>query len=256
VYLAAVLEVSLTIYNKWKYQLLHSSGIALDWLFPPACGGCSRPGTRWCPDCQKKVQVISGALCSKCGLPHTGSRLCERCEQKAPGFKVLRSWAIFDNPLQGALHRLKYRRDIGMGIVLADQMLAFIRQLDWPVDTLLPIPLGKKRLKERGYNQVAMVAIPLSIQLGLDYHPTALVRARETRSQVGLSANERQDNVRDAFFANKKKVIGRNILLVDDVSTTGATLSSAAEVLYAAGAREVYALTVARALPRHGYKTV
>ena len=143
-----------------------------------------------------------------------------------------------------------------MGEALSNQMSAFIRQLEWPADTLIPIPLGKKRLKERGYNQVAMVAIPLSIQLGLDYLPSALVRARETRSQVGLSAGERQENVRDAFLADKKKVSRRNIILMDDVSTTGATLSSAAEALYASGARDVFALTIARALPRHGLKTV
>jgi ComF family protein len=158
--------------------------------------------------------------------------------------------------VQAALHRLKYRRDIGMGEALANQIVAFLRGLDWPVDTLLPIPLGKKRLRERGYNQVAMIAVPLSIQLGLDYIPSALARARDTRSQVGLSASERQQNVKGAFIADKKKVSGRNILLMDDVSTTGSTLSSAAEALYSAGARDVFALTVARALPHHGLKIV
>lgn len=254
--LAAVLGNKSIIYNKWKYQLFHSSGVALDWLFPPACGGCGKPATRWCLDCQKKVQIITGILCSHCGLPQGDPGPCERCQQKSPGFKFLRSWAVFEKPLQGALHRLKYRRDFGIGEALATQMLAFVRDLNWPVDTLLPIPLGRKRLKERGYNQVAMVAIPLSIQLGLDYHPNVLIRARETRSQVGLSANERQENVREAFSADRKKVHGRNILLVDDVSTTGATLSSAAEALYAAGARDVFALTIARALPHHSFKTV
>jgi ComF family protein len=228
----------------------------LDWLFPPVCGGCGSPGTRWCPDCQKKVQVISAPICEACGLPQMGPGLCERCQQKPPAFKLLRSWAVFEDPVQGALHRLKYRRDVGMGEALSHQMSAFVRQLAWPVDTLIPIPLGKKRLQERGYNQVAMVAIPLSIQLRLDYHPSALVRARETRSQVGLSANERQENVKDAFFAEGVKVNGRSILLMDDVSTTGATLSSAAEALYASGAREVFALTVARALPHHSLKIV
>lgn len=255
-YLVAVLEFRLTIYNKWKYQIFHSSGVVLDWLFPPACGGCNRPGTRWCSDCQKKVQVISGPVCDSCGLPQAGSGLCERCQQKPPAFKLLRSWAVFQNPVQEALHRLKYRRDIGMGEALANQMSSHIETLNWPVDTLLPIPLGKKRLRERGYNQVAMVAIPLSIRLGLDYHPSALARARETRTQVGLSARERQENVKNAFFADGQKISGRNILLMDDVSTTGATLSSAAEALYASGAREVFALTIARALPQHSLKIV
>ena len=143
-----------------------------------------------------------------------------------------------------------------MGDAISNQMAVFITQLGWPVDTIIPIPLGKIRLKERGYNQVAMVAMPLSIQLGLDYHPSALVRARETRSQVGLSARERQENVSNAFLADNRKVSGRNVLLMDDVSTTGATLSSAAEALYASGAKDVFAITIARALPHHSLKIV
>jgi len=158
--------------------------------------------------------------------------------------------------VRGALHRLKYRRDIGLGEAISSQMSEFVAQLTWPIDTLMPIPLGKKRLKERGYNQVAMVAMPLSMQLRLDYYPNALKRARDTRSQVGLSAAERQENVMGAFKAESTKVNGKNILLMDDVSTTGATLSSAAEALYASGAREVYAVTVARALPHHDLKLV
>jgi ComF family protein len=121
---------------------------------------------------------------------------------------------------------------------------------------LMPIPLGKKRLKERGYNQVAMVALPLAMQLGLDYKTNVLVRARETRSQVGLSAGERQENVKGVFEVDTAKVNGKIVLLMDDVSTTGATLSSAAEALYASNARDVYAVTVARALPHHSLKIV
>jgi ComF family protein len=250
------LEFRLTINNKWKYQIFHSSWVALDWVFPPTCGGCGKPGTRWCPDCRKGVQAIEDPICDVCGLPQAGSGLCERCQQKPPAYKLLRSWVVFENPVQGALHRLKYRRDIGMGEAISNQMSVFIRQLNWPVDTVIPIPLGKNRLRERGYNQVAMVAMPLSIQLGLKYYPSGLIRARETRSQVGLSAEERQENVNKAFLADKKKVSGRNILLIDDVSTTGATLSSAAEALYASGAEDVFAATIARALPHHSLKIV
>jgi predicted amidophosphoribosyltransferase len=101
-----------------------------------------------------------------------------------------------------------------------------------------------------------MVAMPLSNQLGLEYWPKALVRARETRSQVGLSAIERQENVRSAFLADGRKVKGRIVLLIDDVSTTGATLSSAAEALYTSGTQDVFAFTIARALPHHGLKIV
>ncbi|MBN1451377.1 MAG: ComF family protein [Anaerolineales bacterium] len=135
-------------------------------------------------------------------------------------------------------------------------MSTFVAQLGWPVNTIVPIPLGKRRLKERGYNQVAMVAKPLSLRLGIEYRPAALIRARETRSQVGLSATERKQNVLNVFQADKNKIGGRTVLLMDDVSTTGATLSSAAEALYAAGAKEVYAITIARALPHHSFKLV
>lgn len=242
--------------HTWKHRIYRGFWATLDWLFPPVCGGCGKTGTRWCLACQEKVQTISDPICDTCGLPQARSGLCKRCQQKQPSFRLLRSWAVFEDPVQEALHRLKYRRDIGLGEALSGQMSGFVKGLSWPVDTLIPIPLGKKRLKERGYNQVAMVAIPLSMQLGFDYCPTALTRARETRSQVGLSALERQENVQDAFIADKKKVDGRIVLLMDDVSTTGATLSSAAEALYASGARDVFAVTIARALPHHDFKIV
>jgi len=240
----------------WVYYLNKGFWVGLDWLFPPVCGGCGNPGTRWCRECQKKVQVINDPVCDACGLPQAYSGLCKRCQQKRPSFQHLRSWAVFENPVQAALHRLKYRRDIGLGEALSSQLAGFVDQLGWSIDMLIPIPLGKKRLRERGYNQVAMVSRPLSIQLGLDYCPNALWRARETRSQVGLSAKERQENVQNAFLADGKVVNGRSILLMDDVSTTGATLSAAAEALYASGAHTVYAATVARALPHHNLKIV
>jgi len=182
--------------------------------------------------------------------------LCARCRENPPAYKFLRSWAVFENPIQVALHRLKYRRDIGLGEALSGQVANFVEQLNWPIDTLIPIPLGKKRLKERGYNQVAMIAMPLAAQLGVKYLPKALSRARETRSQVGLSAMERQENVRMAFLANARMASGRTILLIDDVATTGATLSSAAEALYNAGAQDVYGITIARALPHHSLNFV
>ena len=239
-----------------QHHLYKTVWNGLDWLFPPTCGGCGISGTRWCPDCQKKVQVISDTVCDSCGLPQEHGGLCTRCNNDLPAYKLLRSWAVFEYPVRGALHRLKYRRDIGLGEALSSQIASFIAQLNWPVETMIPIPLGKQRLKERGYNQVAMVARPLSIQLGLKYLPGALVRARETRSQMGLTADERQENVRSAFSATGGNVYGRTVLLIDDVSTTGATLSSAAEALYTSGAQEVYAFTIARALPHHSLKQV
>ena len=242
--------------TNWNYRFYQFFWAALDWFLPPVCGGCGKSGIRWCSDCQNGVQPVAGPICDVCGLPQTYFSLCDRCEQNRPSFKVMRSWSIFEHPVREALHQLKYRRNIGLGEALAAQMSTFVAQLGWPVDTIVPIPLGKSRLKERGYNQVAMVAKPLSLRLGIDYRPAALIRARETRSQVGLSAMERKQNVLNAFQADTNKIGGRTVLLMDDVSTTGATLSSAAEALYASGVKDVYAFTIARALPHHGLKLV
>jgi len=169
---------------------------------------------------------------------------------------MLRSWSAFDDPVKTALHRLKYRRDIGLGDAIAAQLIDFVANLNWPIDLIVPVPLGKKRLDERGYNQVGLIGRPLSSAMNIAYAPQALSRDHETRSQVGLTKVERHLNVRGAFNAEEKRVKGRVILLIDDVATTGSTLSSCAEALYAAGARDVFGLTVARALTRHGLQAV
>ena len=168
----------------------------------------------------------------------------------------MRSWAVFDSPIQDALHTMKYRGNVALGDALASQMQDFLRSLQWKVDLIIPIPLGKQRLKERGYNQVAVVAQPLAYHLGLDYAPQALWKSRDTRSQVGLNISQRRENVQDAYQADRSIVNGKSILLMDDVSTTGSTLSSGTEALLAAGARDVYAVTVARALAHHSLNRV
>jgi ComF family protein len=169
---------------------------------------------------------------------------------------MMRSWAVFDSPVQNALLTIKYRRNIGLGDSIAVQMAEFARSLGWAVDLLVPAPLGRERLSERGYNQVGLVARPLAYELGWEYEPKALRKIRETRSQVGLTASQRRENVSKAYQADPVKVNGKNVLLMDDVSTTGSTITSCVEALLSAGAREVYALTIARALAHHDLQRV
>ncbi len=185
-----------------------------------------------------------------------GGPICGDCCFSRPRFRILRSWSVFEDPVRNVLHRLKYRRDIGLGEALTLQLAAFLRALDWPVELVVPVPLGRRRLAERGYNQVSLIARPLAMAMGLAYATDALVRSQETRSQVGLSRAQRQQNVRSAFRAGPRRINGRMVLLVDDVATTGSTLSSCAEALYTAGARDVFAFTVSRALPRHGLHAI
>lgn len=241
--------------TNWKYALYHSAWGVLDLLFPPLCGGCNKSGSRWCEDCQKKVNILDGIVCDICGLPQEQVGTCKTCIDDRPHFRMLRAWAVFEEPVKNALHKLKYRKDISLGDAIAVQMLAFVKKLNWQIDMIIPTPLGKQRMKERGYNQVAMIAKPLSLGLQIEYAPHAITRKKETRTQVGLTKAERKKNVEGAFQVGvsvKRKII----LVMDDVSTTGSTLSSIAESLYQAGAENVYALTVARALQHHSLQTV
>lgn len=169
---------------------------------------------------------------------------------------MMRSWAVFDSSIQKGLHTLKYRRNIGLGESIALQLVDFIHALHWPVEILIPIPLGKKRLKERGYNQVGLVARPLAYQTGLRYEPDALWKTRETRSQVGLNISQRHENVHNAYQADPRVVKQKSILIMDDVATTGSTISASTDALLSAGAREVYVLTIARALSHHSLDRV
>jgi len=169
---------------------------------------------------------------------------------------MMRSWAVFDSSIQNGLHAMKYRRNIGFSESLALQMTDFVRSLCWPVEMLIPVPLGKKRLKERGYNQVGLVARPLAYQMGWMYAPHGLRKIRDTRSQVGLTVSERRENVHNAYQADPKVVQRRSVLIMDDVATTGSTILACTEALLCADAREVYGLTIARALTRHGLDRV
>lgn len=151
---------------------------------------------------------------------------------------------------------MKYRRNIGLGDMIARQMVDFFHSLQWQVHAIVPVPLGRKRLKERGYNQTALVARPLAYEAGIEYLPRALRKTRETRSQVGLGVSERQENVKNAYQADLEVVKRRSILLMDDVATTGSTISACAESLLSAGAQDVYVLTIARALSHHNLNRV
>jgi competence protein ComFC len=195
-------------------------------------------------------------MCNICGTPTNSRVICSRCARKRPNFTALRSWAEFEGPVQRAVHGIKYRRDISLGFELANLMTTFIEELKWPIDIVVPVPLGKRRKSERGYNQVGLIAYPLALRFGWKYIPNGLIRIRETGSQVGLNASDRQKNVSGAFAAIPKRVGGKNVLLIDDVATTGATLSSCTEALKVAGANDVFAVTLARARTNYGLSSI
>lgn len=153
---------------------------------------------------------------------------------------------LYGGPLADAILRLKYagRTDLARGLseLFADAALSYAGR----VDRVIPLPLHATRLRERGFNQSALLAAPVARALGVRLDVSCLVRVRPTRDQAGLPRTQRAENVRGAFAVRRPVELGR-VLLVDDVRTTGATLATAAETLLRAGAREVCTLALARA---------
>ena len=144
--------------------------------------------------------------------------------------------------------RLKYSNDVGLGEIFASKLLDLFPGLGWNVDLIAPVPLGRVRQRQRGYNQSDIIARIFAGSIGIEYEPKVLLRNRETRSQVELELDEREANVKGAFTATRDRVRDKKLLVIDDIATTGATLSACSKALLAAGAAEVHALTVARAI--------
>ena len=230
-------------------RLYRSYVQALDWLFPPQCAGCGKPGSHWCTESQASLRRISEPHCTSCGLPNINIELCDSCQENSPTYVEARSFAYYEGDLRVALLNAKYRRDQALGLQFAQYLDQLLGALKWKIDAIVPIPLSKGRVNERGYNQVEIYARPLALMEEIDYLPKALIRSKETLSQVGLSLDDRWSNLENAFTAKARLLGQKNILLIDDVMTTGATLASAAKSLVTAGAKNVYALTMARAVP-------
>ena len=171
----------------------------VDLIFPPTCGGCKVSGVRWCQNYQEETPKISPPICDLCGQITQTDGVCKRCQASPPHFTAIRSWVEFRGPIRNALHDIKYRKNIGLGESLSQNLVFLLQQNNWDIDLVLPVPLGKERKKQRGYNQAALIAKPLASYLQLPYNPQILLRIRETISQVELSLAERQDNVKDAF---------------------------------------------------------
>src|SRR5690606_8316329 len=147
-----------------------------------------------------RIPRLSGPLCPKCGEPQPDARLCSACLAHPPKYQCVRSFAAFQGPIREGLLRLKYKRDIGLGEALSKHLIELYNQLSWDIDIVAPVPIGTNRLKERGYNQASMLGRPLAYAINKPYR-AVLRKERDTRSQVGLSAHERKENVEGAFTA-------------------------------------------------------
>ncbi|MCW5873372.1 MAG: ComF family protein [Anaerolineales bacterium] len=220
---------------------------AADWLFPPRCGGCRRLGSAWCAECQAQTQRVLAPVCPHCGYPLPEPQAeCPGCMPPTFAFVSARAWGSYAGALRRAILKLKHKRNTALSRALS-QPLAGLYPASWRVEGVVPVPLSPRRLAQRGYNQVELLARPLAEQLGLPLASDVLQRQRDTLPQMDLDLPQRWANVNDSFAASPL-VTGRRLLLVDDIMTSGATLHAAARALRAAGAHSVYVLTLARTL--------
>lgn len=229
-------------------------GQCLEWLYPRTCLRCGRFLQDFagyaCENCQEDYAFISEPVCALCGSPHLtpllGERLCSNCVEREPAFASARSLFTYGGTGARLIHALKYED----GRWVEDEIVKLARDVDWldgflSGGTLVPVPLHRRKLRRRGYNQAMVVARALCrADPGLRIW-NGLKRTRDTPSQTDLSRRERRLNVSGAFCARKPVPRDQRLILIDDVLTTGATLGEAALALRKAGGNRISAFTLA-----------
>jgi ComF family protein len=225
--------------------------VALDLLFPPRCALCGRHGVALCGECACALPRANPPRCPRCWSPQRPGLVCRRCDESAGGglaLEGLRSPYVFQEGARELVHALKYSYYSTLASPMGELMARYLLDISLPADVLVPVPLHPRRQRVRGYNQSFLLAREVSRRLDLPLAAEALVRRRDTPPQAkAVEADARRRNVAGAFDCRPGAVAGRHLLLVDDVTTTGATLDACARVLLAqGGASSVWALTFAR----------
>jgi ComF family protein len=234
---------------------------AADFLFPPACPGCGRRMAAHgalCQSCWTEVRFIERPYCEVLGLPFThdlgAGFLSAQAIADPPVFARLRAVCAFEGTGRTLVHALKYRDHTELAPMMARWMARAGKELVEECDAIVPVPLHRWRLFSRRFNQAADLGRALSVLTGRPMLADALRRRRRTAQQVGLDRAAREANMKGAFevaHQGKSDLFGKRILLVDDVYTTGATVSAATRALKRAGATNVDVLTFAMAIARH-----
>jgi ComF family protein len=188
---------------------------------------------------------LTDAICPRCGKLLAGSD-CPFCRERRLPLRV-RSYALYEGALARALLHLKYHPDRRLAGVMGSWLAEVVARERWQADMVVAVPLDAARQRQRGYNQANLIASAMAQRAQLPFAEDALQRTRHTPSQVGLGPDERWENVEGAFRARGESVRGRRVILVDDLCTTGATLSACARSMKSAGARRILGLTVGRA---------
>lgn len=229
---------------------------ALDFLLPPSCLGCREPVDhpgRLCPACWAGVRFIGDPRCDRCGLPFelapVGTNTCGACMADPPAWARGRAAVLYDDGSRPLILGFKHGDRLQIAPLFAGWMMSAGADLLSGAEVIVPVPLHPRRLLARRFNQSAVLARALSARSGIPVSDLALLRRKPTPSQGHLTADQRRRNVMGAFAVDPRRaaeIEGRTVLLVDDVRTSGATLSACARVLSRGGAEAVFVLTIAR----------
>ncbi len=228
----------------------------VDFALPPRCAGCGciteRQGA-FCPDCWARLDLLGPPCCARCALPFDhdegGELTCAGCMAEPPPFDRLRAAVAYGELARDVALKLKYGRRPGVAETMAGLMERHLAAFDAPL--LVPVPLHRWRIWRRGYNQSALIAGALARRRGLGFARDLLRRTKATPPLKHMGPAERRRVVRGAFGVNPRhagEIAGRNILLIDDVFTSGATVGACARVLKRAGAAEIGVLCWARVI--------
>lgn len=222
------------------------TGHALDFLFPRWCIGCGREGDVVCRSCRQTFSFIGPLYCSRCGRPLDDDGFCRNCDGVEMSIDGIRAPFLFIGLVRQVIHELKYRNLKAAAPFLAHELALYLEEYPVIAHMIVPVPLHKKRLKERGYNQSQLIGGHLAELTGVPLVTDCLIRRKHTPS-LARSANRevRKENIEGAFDVSGRDIEGKDIMLVDDVSTTGTTLDACAVVLKKAGARQVWGLVIA-----------
>lgn len=206
-----------------------------------------------CIPCWQQIHFITEPMCHACGLPFDydigEGALCGGCLQKTPDYSHARAAFRYDEHSRKLITRFKYSDQTQLAKIYGTWLMGAGGKLLAQSDIIIPVPLHYFRFLRRRFNQSALLAHTLAKRSGIKCLPSALIRIRKTTPQTGLNRNQREKNVKGAFAINKrylKHIKGKNILLIDDVMTTGSTISQCTKTLLKSGAAQVNVLTLAR----------
>jgi len=225
-----------------------------DLFFPKFCFNCGKEGNYLCSDCLALIAILEEQYCPVCGKRALDGKTCSRCRSKTKLDGLCFATSYQNKLVKKLINQFKYKpfiKDLSTTLAsliithfyLSNKFHFFVSKKT----ILVPVPLERKKLKMRGFNQSEEIAEEISLRLKILLLKNVLIKIKKTQSQTELSKEKRKENIKDAFLCkNTEQIRGKKIFLIDDVFTTGATMEECAKTLKQAGALQVYGITVAR----------